>query len=753
MFLNDTSFRNNLMTTEISFMWRMYPQAWPTFWQDVFGAFSEDQVLWLIDAFCVYAKGLNASESLLYSTIKDGMRQDGNDQRVTSFVISKMALRNETAFRCFAELCSWVNVQYLIHQEALNAINSGFADLATAPSALEIFVKLVTRHMPVDVKHQLIEVLNIPAHVEQVIKGQLPTAVNAVTARLVNATGLELIKSPTVQDYLGLALQFLGAEEDEVSEAVCPLLLDVVKTYPQTSMMVLEKILPRMGGFFEMFSEDKTYLEQLTMISHSAIQGNIEETLTYLAGVIQDSSFWTTSLPMCAAVIQVVTEFLSGGEPKQVIPFFVEKLHPITQMTPPFDDVQSYAVYCYVKFFVAVQGLFSGEEHASIFQDLCNLASNPQVGQEKVRKEFASLLVLFVKKLAKGKQLVFDPSVISHFVGTLDPQLVSVAAMLIRTLPDAQQSDIFGQCMQHLIESLQRSADQLRDCETVLSFIRSLRYTPNAPHIPKVAEIMSQMFSMCTQKDQILVLYIRTLYSSLAEQCIDQLMQCVQYATGPMSLNGLSEAAMALVKSDQLDPSVWCSQFMSAVIEKNFAIFRSVRDWTPSEETNEVIDMMCSFLKFCGTVVVKKAPFEGAHFEHVRQFVLEVFNNMFDVPQLANAALDFTSSLLNVYPEMVFQEIGPLVLNSLFSPKFDPWKKEWFSLCKNVMQLHCNMKNKNGDMTVQVINETFRRINVEDREIIDSYFQLLCLELPRQRIAQCRVFFPQLVKLRASQGN
>ena len=751
--LSDVSFRNNLTTTQVAFMWRTYPQDWPSFWQDVFGGFNEEQVLWLVDAFCDYSKGLNAAESLLFTVIKDGMRADGNDHRVTQFVAGKMAAGNNVAFKCFAELCSWVNVQYLMQQDTLNAINGGFRNPETIVSAFATFVKLVTRHMPVDVKYQLIEALNIPGHVAEVLSnGQMPTAVQAVAARLVNATGLELLKSPKVQEYIGLALQFLVAEEDEVSEAVFPFVLDFVKSYQGSALAVLEKVLPRLAGFFEMFTDDHAYMERITMISHSAIQADPEKTLTFLAGVVNAPDFWTASLPRCAAVMQVATEYLSGGEPKQVIGFFVEKLHPITSMTPPFNEVQSYAVLCYVKFFVAVQGMFSGEEHASIFSNLCQLASNPQVGEEKVRKEFAGLLVLFVKKLAKNKQLTFDPAVIYHFVGTLDAQLVSVAAMLLRTLPEAQQSEIFGQCMQHLLTSLQNSPNKMKDSEIVLSFIRSLRYTPNAPHIPKVAQIMGEMFSMCITDDQLLVLYIRTLYSSLSDQCMQQLMQCVEHAKGPLSLGGLSEAATALLKSEQLDPNTWCPQFMGAVLPKTFAIFRGICSWERSEETKEVLDMMCNFLKFCATVLVRKATFPDEHFQQVHGFLLEIFNSMFDLPELVAAALDITSSLLEVQPEMVFREIAPLVLNSIFSPKFDPWKKEWFSICKCVMQLHCNMKNKNGEMTLQVITEMFKKINVQDRAMIDSYLQLLCLELPRQRVAQCRTFFPALVKFRASQG-
>ncbi|OHS99615.1 hypothetical protein TRFO_33876 [Tritrichomonas foetus] len=754
MFKDNQVFINQVTDAQAMFIWRAFPDQWPTFWTDIFNKFQPDFVLCFIYAFTKYASILNGADNLVYNKIKNAMRSNSSDRNVAQFVINFMGKGNINAFEIFSSLCKWVNVDYILTNESIGAVLGALSNPSFSVHSLNIFTRLVQRGMPSDNKYSLIQNLNIPTIISSILNICQDPKIAQSAASLINAAGQEIINFQLVGPFAEMALNFLLHPNEDVSVLVIPFLLRLAKTNPQNSQTILEKALTKLDSYLVTSIEnfgtiDKVdYLEQITNLTHIALTQDYPNNFAYMINQWGDGSIVNTNLPRACSIIHSIQDVLSSGEPKQMINEFVMRFFPIIQIEPD-NPLQVFAIADFIRFFIAVGDNYQKEQVSAVFREVCRISMSPSITDEQVKNEISSMLITFIKKM--NVKIEFDPQIIMVFVSTLNNQFVAAAGLLIRNL-QVNQGPIFEECMKQLQIVLQQN--QREDAiHVVLSFVRSLKYGKDAPHVQYVFNFLNSIKEMCAQNDSLLAFYIRTVYSSLAERGFRIIMECVNLCSGNQSITALCDAAQALLKSDGITKE-WIKVFLVSLINPILDKFVSVQTWeSESEENKEILSMTCSFIKLFGlTLSICPEFIDQNVYVRMSSFVAAALTHNFDQPDLVEQIIVYLGQLLKKNPEPVYTDLAIRSLNCLYSDKFDPQLKPWFRVCKRLSRLHQEMLKMNTEQAMITIQKSFGNFNAQQQHI-EHYLNVLGLERPRDVTAQVRVFFIDFVKYKASIGQ
>ena len=761
VFASDQTYTNVVADTQLSFMWKAFPNVWPTFWQDLFASMSPQSITNFIYSLTKYASILMGNDHMIYNNIKNAMRENESDARVTKFVVDLMKTQKPEAFEIFESLCKWVNVNYILTNEAMSAVINCLMLPNLSKYCLDILTSLVTRGMPADNKFMLIQNLQIPNQIATILNQFHDSEIAYSAARLLNAAGQDVLNHQLCEQFAEMSLNFLMHPDSNVSSAVIPFLMVLCKARPQGSAVILDKAITRLENFF-IFSvqnnngyiERLDYIEQITMLTHTALDQNKPNNFSLLIQLWGDGSILEQNLPKACAIIHCIHDALSNGDEKEIIYEFVQRFYPIVQIAAPLRPLQIFGLTDFIRFFTAIGNNFQKEQISAVFNDICRLSFSTNVPDDEIKSDLAGMLVTFIKKM--DKKIEFDPQIIYHCVSTLDEQFVSAAGLLIRNLT-VNQGPIFEECMRQISNVLQtnNNSNQIR---VALSFIKSLHYSKDAPHLQHVSNFLdSNMEMFCKNEPSIFALYIRTVYSSLGEKGFPILMKCVEPSVvSCTTLCAMSDALQALLKSNDL-PKDWINAALSSIIEPSINMFYSVQSWenTESEENKEILKMACSFISLFSFAL--KFAFQFIHqniLSYMSNFVSNTLSNHFDNPDLIEHILSLLDQMLKVeyFSSTVFDNLCFCAMNFIYSFKFNPMTKPWQKVCERLTKLHIDMKNMNPDRAFECIVRSFQIVGAQQPQI-EEYIKVLTHERPRDVRAHAREFFINFKKFRDSLGR
>lgn len=747
-FKGNITFTNLLADLQVTFFWQAYPDIWPGFWDDEF-QMPENDVMSFLDALCQFANILSGTENLVYNRIKDTMRETNADLKVANFVIEKMIQKKALAFKCFAHLCKWVNINYLMNENGLSAFLAGFQDINFMRFSFEIFMRLTARGMPIESKQALLSSIDLPELVLEIIsRDDIGDDILLASAEAINNAGLEILKTDSFQKYLQIALALFKCDNDDIGDAVSLFILETIKTYPSYNQVIMDAAISRLETFFSKCNdkiEIKGFMEKVTMILHSSLMTNIKVTLKSLEYLAIQQDFYA-NMARAAAVVHAVYDIMITKDPyiKEVVLVFVQNFYPILKISP--DEIGPIQLQCisdFINMFIVVHIYFNEELISQIFSDLITLLSNST--NPFLQNYISQIIVTYVKKLSK--KIIFEPNHIYTFISTYNQSLVSAAAILICSLNE-NKNQIFIQSLQALNKFSEDAKDKKNAFSIILNFIKFLKYDENAQFTEIVSQFLKNMFEHVINDDELFSLFIHSAYSSLGNNSkgiIEESIQKLNYSYY-LSITAISEALSALIVKN--GDNSWISSFIIKLSMLNFELFGTIDEWLySSDESKGYIEMIMKFLKLCSKLF-KHSPncFDEQIGNVLLPFIKNSLEKNFDIPLLVQASIELLNSIINIIPNIVVQ-FTPLLLNFLNTSKFDPMINDWFQICKRLMTLHLSMLSLDEQEGIRIISASFEQFNASP-EIIQEYFMVLASQRPRDRVSSGRSFFINFVRYR-----
>ena len=212
---------------------------------------------------------------------------------------------------------------------------------------------------------------------------------------------------------------------------------------------------------------------------------------------------------------------------------------------------------------------------------------------------------------------------------------------------------------------------------------------------------------------------------------------------------------MALLAEKGKGDNQWVQQFLPNLSTYALQLFTNVQDWTTkSEETDEILEMICTFIKFITKLItVSPQCMDAETYEKLKKFIELSLYNKFDLPKLSMRIIEFLTVLIDIDLPTV-ANISPLTMSFFYSSRFNPLVNEWFDVCKRVMTLHLKLLKINKENAETLIINSLKRYDAND-SLIKFYLQNIENEQqrPRDRLANNRDFYFQFVKYKASLGK
>lgn len=770
----DENFINVLAYCQVSFVWKVFPLQWPTFWTDFFSTDDDQSQLQFLLQLTKYASILLGRDNFLYTKIKDNMRINATDKLITDFIIRKMEQQNPNAFEIFSYLCTWVNTNYLV--PAQNLIKAGLAYPELSNFSLSILSELVSRGMPADVKLELIKSFDIPNQINNLIQSNPNDVISIAAASLIDHAGEEVIKTPDADSYFNLALKFLAHPKTDISVIVFPFLILLCKYNKLTSPIILMKAIERLSLFVgieigESFDEVNTsYLDQISRLIHFALKADPDKNYGELLNAWNnETSILGTNPNLAVSIIFAVGNSITSGEKspqkQQFISDFIVKFSVILQAQPPINKVFSFGIIQFLNFFIVVYNNFSIDQISYVFDFVCRFSLLKQENGE-FHENITKVLYSYIKKLDPNhKSISFDPQIIQQFIETGEEQLVAAAGLLIQSIKQELQSQVFDQCMNHLQETLNHieESQRLRFVSTILSFIKSLNYSKDAPHLAYVINFLQGVFAPCATDDEIFAFFIRTAYSSLEENSFQIIYNCLDKISADKIKSCLAfcDTASTLISRKDVPKDKWVTEIINHLFSIVIPLFGSI-NWDivigKGEASNEVLNLTCLFIKlFSNTLGLEEAPrlIDPQVYVSMKVFVTQTLNNHFDIAALVDALIVLLDHIVKIDPVSVFDELGNLAMNFLYTSSFKPVLKPWKNVCESLMNFHLTLiKIDQGKAGALILNSFRAFIDNEQQfnEVMTAYYNILMEARPRDRRSKGRDFFNNFSKYLAAKN-
>lgn len=761
----NASFDNVLADTQLSFMWKTFPDIWGTFWTDFFSNFNDEYQLEFLVAFTKFSSQLESRDNKIYKDIKDAMRANESDKLITQLTVKMMKDGSEKAFEVFASLCTWVNVLFLVNDDTVSIIRSALEYDNYVKYSLDILSCLMSRGIQDDIKFALISQLEITNQIQMTMSKEPGSDIAKAAAYLVNSAGQVVINSPDfIEAFFDLALAFLSYNDDDVSSYVFPLLTQICKENEEASSTILMKILERFQACIEDPTDETGFIDKLTDLSNNAMKGKFKDNFESSMSLFNDGQALNSDPKLAVSIICIVSNSLSGGKPPDFVEIAVNTFKIILEIDSQIDPIFSLGIIRFIKFFIAVGDQFSEKVISPIFQRLCYFSL---LGSDSVDEDFhnniTQALSQFLKRLNKKIGQNFDTDIIAQFISSQDDQLVASAGFLIGSITSDQNRDhILRECLSNLqgiseqIEEERRSSFAL----TVLSFIKSVRYVEGAPYLQTISDCLNSYFDQCSQNDYLFEVFIRTVYSSLGNDCLDLISKCFNSIDiGNLSINAFCEVMQAVLKSE-IPKGDWVGQitdYLFTIISQKFSLIQAYEtEASKSEENREILNMTCNYFKlFACAMGICPEFIDPNLYNRMKGFLYEALTQHFDNPVLVENCIDFISAVSsNDFDSICDDGFVKFIVFFFYADKFDPNQKAWYNVIKRLLSFHFHLLNTNADKARPIIAESladFLPDTVEDKNnFINSYFEIFDNERPRDQKAQGRLFFIRYKKLLSS---
>lgn len=707
MNLNTNSdFINVLAQSRVSVVWRLYPDYWPSCWEDLFNLFNQqnDQkgLIKFMCEFGSYAESLTYENKQIYNRIKDTMRADHSDMQVTKYLIQSTATNSLDVFMALRMFLKWVSLDFVIDQESLTLIWNGINSEGTCPETLNIFETIIKRGMPDEKRVEVLNVLNPVVIVQNILDtGNVNAKKELALASLLNEAGYYALQYNQYEGYADLAILFLNSTVNDTVVSISPFFDKFVSLNPDFIGPVLEALVNRLSVFFETMPDidslDEAIIESLEHISQTCVKGNRELAFQYLSEVLQNVDL-RENINTVLAILCLISRNFKNREFKDCIFSFVQTLFSFVSLEFPDDEPLMLGYYMFCQYFIAVCEIFESEPKSQVFMSLVrNTIAMIQDNNEKMHKALSNQLFTIVKRA--GNSIAFDPQIIMDLVEYQDGDLMATSGILIQHM-QGQQADFFQGCMIKLLEQLSNTPDteRLEYLNMILQFVRSMTYHKDSTHIAPVLTFLESVAEEACSSDRLLSNFIRTIYASLEHTGLQLIINLIAVDKGAESYRELSLAIKALLNSKELTDHTWAHDCIAALIPPNIQIYQAISPlaWqmTPlGDDTRQKVEMMQRFLEMIGVAIAN--PAEGLVDNELLMYIFEFISNslmnQYDHPTVLAPMITFVRAAIHLDPgNMTNNFVGP-TLSFLQTSKFEPESKEWTPVVDAVIELHFKM--------------------------------------------------------------
>ena len=730
-YYSDQSFRNILGSAEVSFMWNMYPDNWPSFWSDI-SSFSPQKILNFLLSFDSYSKFLDPRNHAIYNRIKNGMRGDHSDEAITDFAISQLDPKKKETFTVYAFLLSWVNREYILKETALTIVNDAMSEKSTAAMSLMIFRTIIERGMPDEEKMQIISDLSIAERVNLIIENfseEEPIVIEA--AMLLNSTGKQIIETELLETYLTIALQLLMYQSNEVALAVTQFIYNSIKGRPEICNQVAQNAYVRLASYFESDSLfDEALPNKLIEIVGRCIRTNTDEVLPYITSLFEEAD---TIQDICACLDICCFSFRDNSIP-DVTKAVVEHFNGILEISEIENDQQLTAITLFATFFASVASTFDAETIGAIFVGVLAFATN-----DDLDPTFHIQIGNLLQQIARNQSVIqaVEPSSILEMVQTLDSPILSTAAKLVSYLQEEAQDDTLGSCigvLQQAIESADES-ETISVIKQTLVFLRSIIVDKVPNFAAYVQEFLLSLHDYAVQDDETFGIYIATVVNTLNVASLEHVLQLIPEVNGIHSLSAIAEAFHVLAKGENKE---WCLEAMNAIKGSVFEEYSKVSEWNTENETRTIImQLLSAFIGFTSIAV-----HQVLEDDELRSFVHEKMCERFDTPTLLCDFIDFGIHAVPVNAEAVADLALP-VISFLFCPKFDHQQVSWKAVIRLSAEFHRLLAEAGGG---QEVANALGEVGATE-EMVSEY--MATFSLPKQQRGKAAIeFYGKLKKFR-----
>lgn len=768
IFQNERDFMNVLADTQVSFMWKVFPEKWENFWADYFNSFSENFIISFLEAFSQYPVDLEGKENYLFTKIKDAMRSNQSDNEITQYVIRLMGNGVGVSFNIFKFLCSWVDLNYLLNDNSYAILKKCLDNKDYLKYTLEILSSLVSRGMNDNLKVNIIKSFDLENKIQNIVQNCINDREIAISAgSLVNSIGEFLIKEKVLGNFVDLALIFLSHDDTYVScsvinylKLVCKVDRDTVYENPENpriSTTILLKGIERIIGHIEYFEEECPYFDSLTQLCHVAINASPKVNFNALLSLWNNGENLGSNPKLAVSILHVVAIALRDKENRDFIPTFTTEFSKILAAQPPIDPIIMYGIIEFVDFFIAARDSFGPEQASFVFNFVCNFAFMEESDENRrFIKDIRSRLFNFARWFFLILQ--FDPNIIPLMIQTSDVGLAAATTYLIQRIDKNLQSDVIIQCLDHLLntfKSLEDDNAKVSYLDVILSFLRNLRYEKDSPQLVKIRSILEIISPLCSMNDSLFDKFIHATVSSLRENSIDIIKSCLPHITiGYKSLSAYCNAVQNILKLSGIQKDAWITTvigYLFNIVFEKFGsnIHASRNDSINDEEYKETLQITCSFIELF-LMAVRMAPdFILPLYDKMKEFVIQLLKDHFDIAVLDEKVCDLLSEIVSRDIDSVLNDLGVLLMNFLYTYKFNPDQDEWFRVCKRVLAFHRHIKEINPERAKQLVDNSFRTFitnNEQFGHFIKEYYEILSMTRIQSQFPKLKLFYIELAK-------
>ena len=762
-FASANNFPKNLAHIRVCVMWQMYPEGWPSFWDDFLPNFSNNSVILFLQEFADFSQGFMSQENKnRYTIIKDAMRADESDAKLIQFILQNLNPQVKTCYNILGAIMKWINLQFIINEDALGVINQGLEGTQeVVGEVLSIFRTIIKRGMPDQNRIEIMQAINVSAISEKVLgtEGIKSETVEKLAA-LIEAFGTYAIEYQIADGYLELGVHFIqGIIDDKGCVAIAPFIDEYVKADPSVAATILEMLVTRLGYYFNEEDldplDEPSILESLTKISKTCLSKNEEDTIGFFSASWEQIDFSEPAL--VASLLFFSTRTFSNKKFMEQRKAIVEKFWPIISDISEIDSPQIFKIYqLFTSFFNTIAPEYDSEVRTAVYNSMftMSLAEFEDVNWHNMLMDnFA----FFVKNYCS--KVEFDPDNIQTLLQAMEPTSVAIAGMLVRLLKD-QQEEFFTACMDALNQTLQSEEDKTAVCKLILQFIRSITYSPGSAHIAPVTEFLKSIIEYVSGDDETFSHYIRTVYASLEHEGLEILYETMGVDKGVHSYEELSCAFKALLNSKVYTDHSWAKEIIPALVEPSIELYNSVSplDWDQEKlgfKNQEIVEMISSFLELIsraiGPELAKEELVDGEIINTVNNFVHTALTNQYEHPSVVAPMIGYVRSVLPLNPEELIPAFIEPTLSFLNTRRFDPANKEWSPVVKVIIELHHEVHTMSEGGADDLIRQYFLHLLPEEGELIESYITDLGASteelLDRHRRKNGKMFFLKVAQI------
>jgi hypothetical protein len=173
----------------------------------------------------------------------------------------------------------------------------------------------------------------------------------------------------------------------------------------------------------------------------------------------------------------------------------------------------------YLRFFSSVAENFDRRVVSEFFMRMSTFAI------EAAGSSLATSLASFAKR--HRERIIVDPSMIVTFAGSDDPNLTATAGFLLASLHN-RQFETFQACFEVLKSKSNTNVSLL------LRFVKTIPCVADSLVVPLIKAALIHLD--CTGSDDLLSLFIRSVFMSLGSDGLELISRRVENATGPLSI-------------------------------------------------------------------------------------------------------------------------------------------------------------------------------------------------------------------------